>query len=38
MKKLFWAIVALTSAFVSLLPGVSEAGRYLNHNQALLRG
>jgi hypothetical protein len=38
MKKLFWAIVALVSAFASLLPGVSEAGRNLNHNNTLLRG
>jgi TctA family transporter len=38
MKKLFWTIFALATALVSLLPGVSEAGKNLNRNQTLLRG
>lgn len=37
MKKLFWTIVGLSGALVSLLPGVSEAGKNLNHNQTRLQ-
>ena len=36
MKKLFWTFVALSGALVSLLPGVSQAGQDLNHNQTRL--
>jgi len=38
MSKLSAVIFALAAALVSLLPGISEAGRSLNHNETLLRG
>lgn len=38
MKKLIAISIALAAALVSLLPGLGEAGRNLNHNETLLRG
>jgi len=38
MSKLSAIIFALATALVSLLPGISEAGKSLNHNETLLRG
>jgi hypothetical protein len=37
MMKLPAIVLALAAALISMLPGVSEAGRSLNHNNILLR-
>jgi TctA family transporter len=38
MKKCVAIIAVLAGALLAFLPGISEAGRSLNHNETLLRG
>lgn len=38
MSRFFARILAIAVLLGALLPGISEAGRSLNHNQTTLRG
>jgi hypothetical protein len=38
MRKLPVIVLAFVAALISMIPGICEAGRSLNHNQVTLRG
>jgi hypothetical protein len=38
MRRLIASVIVLAAVLVALVPGISEAGKNLNHSQSLLRG